>query len=246
MANAVVTERSAPLAGANLMLDDGKLLPDRVLSPKGAPSFARLVDLQLIESETGTLGVADAATHIGFPVLRAYFLTGVPNGKGRGGHAHKTMRQCFICLRGQVTIVVSKRGETLKFPLTGYSKALVVDEGCWRDLYDFSSDSLLLVLASQPYAERDYIRDHARFLEWELAQSEASVPFIDLARQDSDLQTAVTDAVHEVIRSGVYIGGPQVAEFEAQFAEYCGVAHAVGVGNGLEALALALAGWGVG
>ncbi|MDB5427378.1 MAG: desV [Phenylobacterium sp.] len=228
------------------MLDNGQLLPDRVSGPKASPSFARLVDLQLIESDTGTLGVADAATHIGFPVLRTYFLTGVPNGKGRGGHAHKTMRQCFICLRGQVTIVVSKRAESLKFRLTDYSEALVVDPGCWRDLYDFSSDALLLVLASQPYTERDYIRDHTEFLEWELAESEASVPFIDLARQDSDLQSAVADAVHEVIRSGVYIGGPQVAEFEAQFAEYCGAAHAVGVGNGLEALALTLAGWGVG
>jgi dTDP-4-amino-4,6-dideoxygalactose transaminase len=228
------------------MLDDGELLPARVSSPKALPSFARLVDLQLIESESGTLGVADAATHIGFPVLRAYFLTGVPNGKGRGGHAHKTMRQCFICLRGQVTIAVSKGAEILKARLTSYSKALVVDAACWRDLYDFSSDALVLVLASQPYTEPDYIRDHAEFLEWERRQSASAVPFIDLGRQHADMERAVTDAVYEVIRSGIYIGGPLLAEFEAQFADYCGAAHAVGVGNGLDALALALAGWGIG
>jgi dTDP-3-amino-3,4,6-trideoxy-alpha-D-glucose transaminase len=123
---------------------------------------------------------------------------------------------------------------------------LVVDAACWRDLYDFSSDALVLVLASQPYTEPDYIRDHSEFLEWERRQSASVVPFIDLGRQHVDMERAVTDAVHEVIRSGIYIGGPLLAEFEAQFAEYCGAPHAVGVGNGLDALALALAGWNIG
>jgi dTDP-4-amino-4,6-dideoxygalactose transaminase len=227
------------------------MLVDGRVRSKGMPTsataaFARLVDLQLIESETGTLGVADAATHIGFPVLRAYFLTGVPNGKGRGGHAHKTMRQCFICLRGEVTIAVSRGSEVLETRLAGYGKALVVDAACWRDLYDFSSDALVLVLASQPYTEPDYIRDHGEFLEWERRQDASAVPFIDLGRRHADMERAVTDAVHEVIRSGTYVGGPLLAEFEAQFAAYCGAEHAVGVGNGLDAVALALAAWGIG
>jgi dTDP-3-amino-3,4,6-trideoxy-alpha-D-glucose transaminase len=208
--------------------------------------FARLVDLQLFESESGTLGVAEAATHIGFPVLRTYFLTGVPRGMGRGGHAHKTMRQCFICLRGQVTIAVTKVGETLTTRLADHSKALVVDAGCWRDLFNFSPDALVLVLVSQPYDEPDYIRDYSEFLEWEVAAQTRRIPYVDLSRQDPQVECAVADAIHSVIRDGVYVGGAHLADFEASFAEYCGVGHAVGVGNGLDALALTLAAWGIG
>jgi len=228
------------------MIQGSRLLPEPGSAQAGERAFARLVDLQLFESESGTLGVAEAAIHIGFPVLRTYFLTGVPRGMGRGGHAHKTMRQCFICLRGEVTVAVTKLGQTMTTRLADYSKALVVDAGCWRDLFNFSPDALVLVLVSQPYDEPDYIRDYSEFLDWEVATQTGRIPYVDLSRQDPQVECAVADAIHGVIRDGVYIGGPHLAAFEASFAEYCGVGHAVGVGNGLDALALALAAWGIG
>jgi dTDP-3-amino-3,4,6-trideoxy-alpha-D-glucose transaminase len=227
------------------MLQRGHLLAERDPASTVEP-FARLVDLQIIDSPSGTLGVADAAKHIGFPVLRTYFLTGVPDGGGRGGHGHKALRQCFVCLRGQVTIAVSRRGETLTARLTDFAQGLVVDAGCWRDLFDFSPDALVLVLASQPYDEADYIRDYADFLAWETCAPSGPVPFTDLTRQAPRLESAVAFAVSEVMRTGIYIGGPFLAAFEGEFATYCEARHAVGVGNGLDALALVLAAWNIG
>jgi|KBSSwiStaDraftv2_1062776.scaffolds.fasta_scaffold14127_2 dTDP-3-amino-3,4,6-trideoxy-alpha-D-glucose transaminase len=222
--------------------------PHRALAPNAetrAP-FVRLIDLQLIPMPNGVLGVAEVSKHIGFAVHRMYFIKDVPPRQGRGGHGHKALRQCFVCLRGSVDLVVTKDGVTERLHLTD-TQAAVVDAGCWRDLNDFTNDAVVIVLASDEYDEADYIRDRAAFAEWEAGRLAIdTVPYLDLRRYEREVGPQIELAIRRVLKSGALIGGPELAAFETSFAAYCGAEHMVGVGNGLDALVLALRAWGVG
>jgi len=195
----------------------------------------------------GILGVAEVSKHIGFPVHRAYYIRDVPTGDGRGSHGHKALRQCFLCLRGSVTITIEKHGRKETVRLDRPSQAAVVSAGCWRDLSDFSHDSVIIVLASDEYDESDYIRDHAEFVRWDKGDEPVTaVPYLDLQRGSRALGAEMELAMRRVLRSGQLIGGPELAAFETRFADYCEADHMVGLGNGLDALVLALRAWGIG
>jgi dTDP-4-amino-4,6-dideoxygalactose transaminase len=212
-----------------------------------ATPAVRLRPLQTIPMENGILGVAEVSRHIGFPVHRAYYIRDVPKGQGRGGHGHKALRQAFLCLRGSFTLSITRRGHTETVILDRPDVAAIVEPGCWRDLSDFSDDSVVVVLASDEYDEADYIRTYHEFLRWEAqAEAVASVPYLDLARGARDLAPELEQVMRRVLRSGYFIGGPEVARFERRFADYCGVGHMVGAGNGLDALVLALKAWNIG
>jgi dTDP-3-amino-3,4,6-trideoxy-alpha-D-glucose transaminase len=213
----------------------------------GAEPLVQLVELQTIPMPNGILGVAEVSKHIGFPVHRTYYIRDVPTGESRGAHGHKALRQCFLCLRGSVSLSISKHGRTETVQLTRPSQAAVVPAGCWRDLSNFSEDSVIIVLASDEYDEADYIRDHDDFLRWDAGNEPVtSVPYLDLGRASRALGAETELAVRRVLRSGCLIGGPEVASFEGRFALYSGADHMVGLGNGLDALVLALKAWGIG
>ena len=212
-----------------------------------ADPLVALVELQTIPMPNGILGVAEVSKHIGFPVHRAYYIRDVPTGQSRGAHGHKALRQCFLCLRGSVTLAITRNGRTETVRLSRPSQAAVVAAGCWRDLSDFSEDSVIIVLASDEYDEADYIRDYDDFLRWEADDAPVSaVPYLDLGRVSRSLGAEIELAMRRVVRSGCLIGGPEVAAFEQRFAAYCGAGQMVGLGNGLDALVLALKAWGVG
>lgn len=218
-------------------------LPD----PSGGQALARVVELQTIPMHNGVLGVAEVGRHIGFPVHRAYYIRDVPPGQSRGGHGHRTLRQCFICLRGSVRLTLSKTNAAQVIDLDRPSQAAVVDAGCWRDLSDFSDDSVVIVLASDEYDEDDYIRDYADFLRWDAGREPVtSVPYLDLARGTQALGPEIERAMRRVVSSGRLIGGEEVTAFEDRFSAYCGARATVGVGNGLDALTLALRAWRIG
>lgn len=226
------------------------------LQPEGAPStppapsaepLVKLVDLQTIPMPNGILGVAEVSKHIGFPVHRVYYIRDVPTGSGRGSHGHKALRQCFLCLRGSVRLKITRDGRTETIELTRPSQAAVVPAGCWRDLSDFSHDSVVIVLASEEYDEADYIRAYEDFVRWDAGDEPVSaVPYLDLKRTSQAVGADMELAMRRVMKSGALIGGPEVAAFEARFADYCGAEHMVGLGNGLDALAITLRAWGVG
>jgi dTDP-4-amino-4,6-dideoxygalactose transaminase len=218
-------------------------------SPSGvaAAAIVQLVELQTIPMVNGILGVAEVSRHIGFPVHRAYYIRDVPAGESRGGHGHRALRQCFLCLRGSAQLSVSRGGRTQVVELCRPSQAAVVGPGCWRDLSDFSEDSVIIVLASEEYDEADYIRDHGDFSRWDAGDEPVhEVPYLDLARGARDIGPELELAMRRVLKSGRFIGGDEVARFERDFADLCGAEAAVGVGNGLDALSLALRAWGVG
>jgi len=210
----------------------------------GGGNIGTLVPIQIIDGPLGTLGVAEMSRHIGFVVRRLYFLTDLDTDGKRGMHAHKRLKQCLLCLRGHVTVDLEKNGVKTTHRLENFHQALQVPSGCWRELYDFSSDALVAVLASEEYDEADYIRDYDAFKAYDSRSQR--VPYIDLQRYSEEVGSDIHAAMARVVDSGIYIGGPEVGAFEQAFASYCGVGHAVGAANGLQALSLALQAAGIG
>ncbi|MBW8815708.1 MAG: DegT/DnrJ/EryC1/StrS family aminotransferase [Caulobacterales bacterium] len=216
-------------------------------TPAGVEPLVKLVELQTIPMPNGILGVAEVSKHIGFPVHRAYYIRDVPTGHGRGSHGHRALRQCFLCLRGSVRLSITKDGRTEVVELNRPNQAAVVPAGCWRDLSDFSHDSVIIVLASDEYDEADYIRDYNDFMRWEAGDEPiTAVPYLDLRRAAPMVGADIELALRRVMKSGAYVGGPELAAFEGRFAAYSGADHTVGVGTGLDALRIALQAWGIG
>ncbi len=101
-------------------------------------------------------------------ITRIYWIRNVPSGEQRGMHAHKSLRQIFICLSGKVSIKFDDGNETVTFNLDSSSYGITVEPGLWRELYGFSEDALVLVACDQPYDEEDYIRSYDEFLSWKV------------------------------------------------------------------------------
>ena len=109
--------------------------------------------------------MAEGHTHIPFETARTYWITDVPGGGCRGGHAHKQCREFVVALSGSfdVTLDNGKRKQT--FHLNHPWEGLLIEVGIWRTLDDFSSGAVCLVLASEKFNEEDYIRDYDIFKE---------------------------------------------------------------------------------
>lgn len=126
----------------------------------------RLVELPQIRNSAGNLTALNGGQDIPFPIARVYYIYDVPGGSVRGGHAHRDLLQIIISLSGSFEVVLDD-GKTKKtISLNKPNIGLLVCPGIWRDLQNFSSGSVCLVLASLPYFEADYIRDYNKFLEW--------------------------------------------------------------------------------
>ena len=114
----------------------------------------------------GNLSVIEANNTIPFDIKRVYYLYDVPGGAERGGHAHKDLYQLIVAASGSFSVTLDdgkvKRTVVLNRPYQG----LVVVPGIWRELTEFSSGAVCLVLASEKYDESDYIRDYQEFLEY--------------------------------------------------------------------------------
>jgi len=125
-----------------------------------------VIELSVNHHENGNLTVVENGENIPFDVNRIYYLYDVPAGESRGGHAHRELKQLIVAASGSFNVVLfdgnDKRTVTLNRPFNG----LLVVPGIWRELDDFSSGSVCLVLASHEYNENDYIREHGEFLEW--------------------------------------------------------------------------------
>jgi len=209
--------------------------------------LCRLIDLPEIIDARGRLSLVQSAD-IPFQIKRVYYVYDIPNDGERGGHAHKTLQQFIIPLAGSFEMQLDDGATKQTFAMDRANRGLLVNPGTWGELRNFTPGSVCLVLASQAYDENDYIRDYAEFLHWRKAKLEAqdAVPFLDVGATYRALQPRIDDAYNRVMQSGHYILGPELENFEREFAAYCGVAHAVGVGNGLEALELALRAWDIG
>jgi len=122
-----------------------------------------IIEIDKHHHKKGNISVIENGITIPFDVKRAYYLYDVPGGESRGGHAHKDLQQLIIAVSGSFNVTLDdgyvKRTFTLNRPYQG----LLVVPGIWRELDDFSSGSVCLVLASTKYDEEDYIRDYSEF-----------------------------------------------------------------------------------
>ena len=117
------------------------------------------------ERPMGHLTPIEGAVDIPFEIKRMYYLTRVPENTIRGFHAHKQLEQILICMNGKVTISVSTPYEKQLVTLDDPAKGLYIGPMIWREMYDFSPGSVLTVLASEHYDEKDYIRDYRDYCE---------------------------------------------------------------------------------
>ncbi len=125
-----------------------------------------ILPLNKIHDRAGNLTVVEGDSDIPFDVKRIYYLYDIPGGEVRGGHAHKKLRQLIIAASGSFDVLIddgqNKKIVTLNRPNFG----LLVVPGIWRELLDFSSGSICLVLASEVYENDDYIREYESFKKY--------------------------------------------------------------------------------
>ena len=116
--------------------------------------------------DRGQLVALEEGKEIPFKIKRVYYMYETGDGVRRGFHAHKCLEQILICIHGSCKILLDNGSEKEIVPLDTPYEGLYVSNDMWREMYDFSSDAVLLVLASELYDESDYIRNYDEFLEY--------------------------------------------------------------------------------
>ena len=114
----------------------------------------------------GDLSVVENGKDVPFSVKRIYYLYDIPGGVERGGHAHKSLRQLIVAASGSFTVILDDGSEKRSITLNRPYQGLLVVPGIWRELVDFSSGAICLVLASEKYDEIDYIREYGDFVKY--------------------------------------------------------------------------------
>jgi len=124
----------------------------------------QILNLPKITDPRGNLSFLEGSKHIPFEIKRAYWIYDVPGGETRGGHAFREQQEFIVAMSGSFDVVIeSGKNRKKKFSLNRSYFGLYVPAGCWRQMLNFSTNSIALVLASTPYHENDYIRDYEEF-----------------------------------------------------------------------------------
>lgn len=124
----------------------------------------RMVELPKIHDPRGNLTFVEGGRHVPFAVRRAYWIYAVPGGEHRGGHAYRELHEVLIALSGSFEVHVDDGAETSVHVLNRGYCGLYVPNLIWRELANFSTNAVCLILASAPYSENDYIRDKSEFV----------------------------------------------------------------------------------
>ena len=124
------------------------------------------LNLPKIHNRAGNLTVLESLKDIQFEVKRIYYLYDIPGGEARGGHAHKDLHQLIIAAGGSFDVLLNDGFEQKTISLNRPYFGLRIVPGIWRELKNFSSGAICLVLASAEYDELDYIRDYKDFIKY--------------------------------------------------------------------------------
>ncbi|QPR55086.1 sugar 3,4-ketoisomerase [Aeromonas allosaccharophila] len=125
----------------------------------------KLVDFRVLGDERGSLIALESNNQIPFDIQRVYYLYGTKPSVARGFHAHKKLKQLAVCIKGSCRFVMDDGTNKQEVVLSTPDKGLFIDAMQWHEMYDFSEDCVLMVLADQLYDESDYIRDYIKFIE---------------------------------------------------------------------------------
>lgn len=128
-------------------------------------SDCKIIELPRIPDARGNLTFIEAGRHVPFEIKRTYYLYDVPGGATRAAHGHKTLQQLMIAMSGSFDVTLDDGFEKKLFHLNRSYYGLYIAPGMWRDLDNFSSGAVCLVLASEFYTEDDYYRDYEVFLK---------------------------------------------------------------------------------
>ena len=124
----------------------------------------KIVDLPKIEDHRGNLTFIEGGSHVPFDIQRVYYLYDVPGGSERGGHAHKELSQLIIAMAGSFDVIIDDGQAKKRYHLNRSYYGLYICPMIWRELDNFSSGSVCMVLASNRYDEADYYRDYQQYL----------------------------------------------------------------------------------
>ncbi|HEX5670979.1 MAG TPA: FdtA/QdtA family cupin domain-containing protein [Sulfuricurvum sp.] len=124
-----------------------------------------LIELKIMGDERGSLIALEENHNVPFDVKRVYYIFGTKTGVRRGYHAHKHLKQFAICVSGSCMFMLDDGTQKKHIELNSPTQGLLIEGLLWREMYDFSSDCVLMVLASELYDENDYIRDYDEFIK---------------------------------------------------------------------------------
>jgi dTDP-4-dehydrorhamnose 3,5-epimerase-like enzyme len=128
-------------------------------------SDVKLIELPKILDPRGNLSFIEEFEHVPFKIERTYWIHDVPGGEVRGGHAFKEQLELVVAISGSFDVIVHDGNERQRFHLNRSYFGLYIPNGLWREMDNFSTNSVVLVLSSTPYAPTDYIRDYDEFLK---------------------------------------------------------------------------------
>ena len=123
----------------------------------------QLIDLPIVHNQSGKMTVLENNMNIPFDIKRVYYLYDIPMDSERGGHSHYDLQQYIIAASGSFSFLLDDGKNKKEVFLNHPNKALHIKPGIWREMKDFSSGSICLVLASMKYSEDDYIREYQEF-----------------------------------------------------------------------------------
>jgi len=127
------------------------------------PKNPQIIDIPVAHDKRGNLSVVESGETIPFSIKRVYYLYDVPGGTKRGGHAHRKLEQLIIAASGSFDVVLHNGKKKESYTLNRSNIGLYIPKMTWREIENFSSGAVCLVLASEHYDESDYIRNFKEF-----------------------------------------------------------------------------------
>jgi len=125
----------------------------------------KILEFPKIVDHRGNLSFIEGNSHLPFGIKRVYYLYDVPGGESRAGHAHKVLSSVIIAINGSFDVLIDDGKERILHRLSRANEGLYLCPGIWRELHNFTSGSVCLVLASELYDESDYYREYSAFIK---------------------------------------------------------------------------------
>ena len=127
-------------------------------------SLIKTIDFKLLSDDSGSLVALEGNKSVPFDIKRVYYIFGTKQGISRGYHAHRKLKQVAVCMNGSCRFLLDDGVHQEAIILDNSTKGLLIESLIWHEMHDFTTDCVLMVLASEYFDEGDYIRDYHAFV----------------------------------------------------------------------------------